>query len=439
VVIAEEVAPARLAAYRILSAVRKGEFADHAFEHLAGSLQDGDRRLTQEVAYGVLRLRGRLDHLLGRLVRGGIETLEPQVLDILRIGAYQLLELDRVPAYAAVSEAVETARRVGRGRAGGLINAVLRRLSRLDRPQRMFPGRAEDPSGHLVTWGSHPRWLVERWLARWPQDDVERLIAYDNTRPALYVSVAEPVDEAIRRLKEAGMTATAVERVPGSIQIDSGRLDDALAVVGAVVQDPAAASVVSYMAVERGEPATDLCAAPGGKAALLALRGHMVRAFDVSRPRLARLVDTRRRLGLEQLQVAVADATRPPLSVADTVLLDVPCTGTGTLGRHPDARWRVSRAGLGQLERLQREMLDAAAELVQVGGHLVYATCSLEPEENEEQVSGFLRRRPDFVAAPPPAGAVADALLDAEGWLRVTPQRHGMDGVYAARLRRRAS
>lgn len=438
-VIADEVAPARLAALRILSAVRKGEFADHAFERLAGSLQDADRRLAQEVAYGALRLRGRLDHLLGRLVTGGIESLEPPVLDILRVGAYQLLELDRVPDYAAVSEAVEIARRVGRGRASGLINAVLRRLSVLDRPERLFPSRTEDPTGHLVTWGSHPRWLLERWLARWPEDDVGRLIEYDNARPALYLSVSEPVDEAIRRLNEAGIAATGVELVPDSIRIDSGRLEDALGLVRSVVQDPAAASVLSYMALEPGQPVIDLCAAPGGKAASLALRGHVVWAFDVSRPRLARILDTRRRLGLEGLHVAAADATRPPLSVADAVLLDVPCTGTGTFARHPDARWRVSAGGLRQLERLQMRMLDAAAELVRVGGHLVYSTCSLEPEENEEQVNGFLRRRPDFVPAPPPAGAVADAMLDVEGWLRVTPQRHGMDGVYAARLRRRAS
>jgi 16S rRNA (cytosine967-C5)-methyltransferase len=215
-------------------------------------------------------------------------------------------------------------------------------------------------------------------------------------------------------------------------------LGDALGLVRCVVQDPAATAVVSYMAVEDGAAVADLCAAPGGKAALLALRGHVVRAFDVSRPRLARVLDTRRRLGLDQLQVAVADATRPTLSAAETVLLDVPCTGTGTLARHPDARWRTNPAGLRELQRLQMEMLDAAAELVRVGGHLVYATCSLEPEENEEQVNGFLRRRPDFEAAPPAAGAVADAMLDAEGWLRITPQRHRTDGVYAARLRRRA-
>ncbi len=181
----------------------------------------------------------------------------------------------------------------------------------------------------------------------------------------------------------------------------------------------------------------DLCAAPGGKAALLAMRGHEVRAFDVSRRRLSRVVENRGRLNLENMTVAVADALRPSVSSAPAVLLDVPCSGTGTLARNPDARWRLTPAGLTQLVGLQRAMLDAAAEIVAPGGRLVYATCSLEPEENELQVAAFMERRPDFELTAPPAGAVAEELLGEEGDLRISPQRHGMDGAYAARFRRR--
>lgn len=433
-----EIAPARVAALKVLSAVRRGAFADQAFDRVAGSLGDADRRLAQEMAYGALRLRGRLDHLLERLVDGGVDALHPVTLDVLRLGAYQLLQLDRVPAYAAVSEAVEAARRSGQRPATGLVNAVLRRLAREERPERLFPGRAEDAAGHLATWGSHPRWLIKRWLARWSEEDVARLVEYDNRPPPVCLSVAGDPGAALRALSERGIAAEPVGRVPGSIRIDAARLSDALASVRAIVQDPAAATVVAFTAPGPGDPVVDLCAAPGGKAASLALRGHPVLAFDASRRRLARLAETRDRLGLEELWPGVADATAVPLRGAAAVLLDVPCTGTGTLARHADARWRITPDGLSDLVALQRRMLEAAAEIVTVGGVLVYATCSLEPEENEGQVEWFLRRHPRFEREAPPRGVVAAEMLSEAGELRTLPQRDDMDGAYAARLRRTA-
>lgn len=386
----------------------------------------------------MLRLRGRLDHLIGELVEGGLGRLEPPVLDILRLGAYQLLELDRVPAYAAVSEAVEAARASGHARATGLVNAVLRRLERDERPQRFFPRPDEDPAGYLSTWGSHPRWLVDRWLERWPLTDVQALVEYGNRRPVTYLSVGVPAEKAKERLGASGGAAVPVHTVPGSIGLASGRVGEALRAVPSVVQDPAALSVVEYVAAEPGRPVIDMCAAPGGKAAVLAMRGFDVRAFDVSRLRLARVIENRERLGLENLTVAVADARKPPVRSAATVLLDVPCTGTGTLARNPDSRWRLTPAGLGALVEVQEAMLDAAAGLVAPGGLLVYATCSLELEENEGQVAAFLERHPGFAVESPPSGTVSDELLGEGGELRITPQRHGMDGAYAARLRRRS-
>lgn len=420
----------------MLRAVRQGAFADRAFERVAGSLGDADRRLAHELAYGVLRLRGRLDHVLDRLARGGAGRLEPDVLDILRLGAYQLLELDRVPAYAAVSDAVEAAKRErGRG-AASLVNAVLRKLSGSPWQAFAFPSPERDIAGYLATWGSHPRWLVERWLARWPPGEVERLVEYDNARPALHVTaVAEPA-EVMRRLEAAGVVAQPVSEVPASLGIDGGDLATALAAAPLVVQDPAAAAVVDYMALERACRVVDLCAAPGGKGLALAARGHEVVAVDVSRPRLLRLLENRTRLAERRLHVVLADARRPPIAAAPAVLLDAPCTGTGTLARHPDGRWRLRADNLVALVRLQGALLEAAAAIVEPGGLLVYATCSLEPEENEAQVKAFLDRHPEFESRPP-VGAVASELLGNDGALSVLPQRHGMDGAYAARLRRR--
>jgi 16S rRNA (cytosine967-C5)-methyltransferase len=425
-------------ALEVLRAVRRGAFADRAFERTADSLDEPDRRLAQELAYGVLRLQARLDHLLGQLVDGGLGRIEPDLLDTLRVGAYQLLELERVPAYAAVSEAVEAAKqRSGRG-AASLANAVLRRLGPESYASYSFPSFDDDPAGYLATWGSHPRWLLERWLGRWPADEVKRLTDYNNSRPAVYFTVAGHRDNAIESLRAAGIEAEPVRLSPSSVRIGTGRLARALEAVEAVVQDPAATAVVDYMALDPGTPVVDLCAAPGGKAVALAARGHEVWAFDVSRARLERLLENRERLGMSRLHAAVADSTRPPVASAPVVLLDAPCTGTGTLARHPDGRWRLGPGDLEKLVVLQKRLLDAAAGLVEPGGWLVYATCSLEPEENEGQVSDFLKRHADFESDRPVGAGVSEDLLGASGELQVLPQRHDMDGAYAARLRRRS-
>ncbi len=403
----------------------------------AGSLEEADRRLAQELAYGVLRLRGRLDHIVNSLVKGGLGSLDVEVLDALRLGAYQLLELDRVPAYAAVSEAVETAKRAGGKGAASLTNAVLRRLSRSSYNSFAFPALEGDPLAHLTSWGSHPRWLIERWLDRWPVDAVCRLVDYNNRRPAVYLTVASDPEKSIEQLRAIGIEASAADWVRSSLRVDSGALPRALETVAGVVQDPGAAAVVDYMALDPATDVVDLCAAPGGKASVLAARGHEVWAMDVARPRLTRLLENRARLGLPHLHVVQADGTRPPIGRANAVLLDVPCSGTGTLARHPDGRWRLRPADLEVLVDLQCRLLDAAADVVRPGGLLVYATCSLEREENEGQVEAFLSRRPEYDREACEETPVTPRLLDGNGDLRVLPQRDGMDGAYAARLRRR--
>ncbi|UCC73332.1 MAG: 16S rRNA (cytosine(967)-C(5))-methyltransferase RsmB [Gemmatimonadota bacterium] len=423
-------------ALEVLRAVRRGVLADRAFDRRADSLGGADRRLAQELAYGVLRLRGRLDHVLEPLVKGGIRRLDADVLDVLRLGAYQLLELDRVPAYAAVSDAVEAAKASAGTGAGALANAVLRRLDREGAASSPFPARDEDPTGYLTTWGSHPRWLVERWLERLSLEEVERLTEYDNARPAAYLSVVGAREVALKRLHDAGIEAEPVALCRGSIRMEPGEVARGLELVGGIVQDPGAATVVDFMALDPGSRVVDLCAAPGGKAALLAARGHEVFAFDVARARLVRVLENRSRLELSRLHVALADSTRPPLCGMPVILLDVPCTGTGTLARHPDGRWRLRTADLEAMVELQGRLLDAAAQALESSGLLVYSTCSLEPEENEEQVRAFLDRCEDFALEAPGAGAVAPELLD-EGTLRATPHNHGIDGAYAVRLRRR--
>jgi 16S rRNA (cytosine967-C5)-methyltransferase len=435
--VGEPVTPPRVAALETLRLVRRGELADRALERAAGRLESRDHAWVQELVYGAFRLRGRIDFMLAAEVRGGLESLEPDVLDVLRLGVYQLLEMGSVPPYAAVSQSVELARHAGAGRAAGLVNGVLQSVRRRGSSLR-FPDPERDPEGYLSSWGSHPRWLVERWVRQWGAREAAALVEANNRRPELFLRpLLHTAEEAVARLAEAGIEAEAVPFSPDSVRVlPPHGAREALAVLPAVVQDPAAALVASFAAVPADATVLDVCAAPGGKALDLAAGARYVAAADLSFGRLRRVRENVERVGLgERVGLVVADARQPPFRAADAVLLDAPCTGTGTFRRHPDGRWRISPAQLDELAELQREMLHAAAALVRPGGILAYSTCSLEPEENQDQVDWFLRQNPGFRRETAP-DVVDGALLDSQGALSVLPQRQGFDGSFAVRLRR---
>jgi len=402
----------------------------------AAGLDPRERAFAHELAYGTTRLRGRLDHLLARHVHRGLADLDPVVLEVLRLGAYQLLYLGGVPAYAAVSQSVDQARgRAGSGPAG-LVNAVLRKVADSGEALGLFPDFGHDPAGFLATWGSHPRWLVDRWLSRWEPAAVRSLVEANNAQPSLCLV---PLDlephEATSRLAAAGLEAEPVGEGTRCLRLGEGVTPAAAlaALPHSIAQDPAANLVVAYADVPTGMKVADLCAAPGGKALAVSNRPSYTLAVDRSEARLRMVREnvarTERALGL-----VVADARRPPLRDVDVVLLDAPCSGTGTLARRPDARWRLTPASIAELARLQREMLVAAADAVVAGGLLVYSTCTLEPEENEAQVEAFLAERHDFRIEV--TDAVPARYLDGRGRLVVTPQDGGFDGAFAARLRR---
>ncbi len=411
--------------------VRKGEFADRALAQSGAQLDSRDHAWVQELLYGTLRLRGRLDFILARFVRSGIESLEPAVLDILRLGAYQILEMGSVPAYAALSQMVDLAKESGVGRASGLVNGVLHAVHREGRDV-IFPKIEEDPVGHLSSWGSHPAWLIERWLERWGIDETVRLVDANNRRPDLYLRPVHP-DSAFGLLDEAEIGVERVGGFPDSLRLlDAADLSRALSIVPSVVQDPAAA-MVGRFAGAPGSTIIDLAAAPGGKTVDLAAAGARVLAADLSLGRMRRVRSNVERAGLaDQVAMVVADGRHPPFRQVEAVLLDAPCTGTGTLRRHVDARWRIGPNDLAALANLQRDLLNAAAGLVQKGGVLVYSTCSIEAEENRHQVEGFLQDHPEFVLDSSPEGVDKQMLVD--GMLNLLPQRWGVDGAFAARL-----
>jgi len=386
----------------------------------------------------VTRLRGRLDHLLAPHVRRGLGRLDRPVLEALRLGAYQILYTGSVPPYAAVSQSVDLVREAVGDGPTGLVNAVLRKLDAgSDAPER-FPDVRQDPLGYLESWGSHPRWLLERWLSRWDVEDVRALVELDNRVPTTSIVPLEiGPEEAVAVLASEGLGAEPVGEGTRCVRLAEGVSPSAaLEVVPcAIVQDPAANMVVQYADVPEGTKVADLCAAPGGKALAVADRPIYTLAADRSERRLLMVRDNARRTG-RPIALVVADARRPPLRGVDVVLLDAPCTGTGTLQRKPDARWRLEPAALTHLVTLQREMLDAAAALVPSGGLVVYSTCSLEREENEAQVEAFLGRHPQFAVEA--TEAVPPRYRDDQGRLVVTPQSTGFDGAFAARLRRAA-
>jgi len=430
------ITPPRTVALDVLRRVGRGELADHAFSQASRGLEPREQAWVQELTYGTLRLRGRIDYLLGKFVRAGLESLDQTVLDVLRLGAYQLTEMGSVPAYAAVSQSVELARSAGAARAAGLVNGVLQSFNR-DWRSAAFPGFDEDPLEHLVSWGSHPRWLVERWIARWGSLAARDLVEANNQRPQLFLTpIGVAIEDAVAALGDAGIVAEPVEFFPGSLWIvPPATPSDALAIVPGVIQDPAAASVVRFAAVPPGATAVDVSSAPGGKTAGLTENADYVAAADLSVSRLRRVRDNIERVGrMDRVGLVVADGRLPPFRPVDLVLLDAPCTGTGTFKRHPDGRWRITASDITALAKLQRELLAACAQIVQTGGVLVYSTCSLEPEENEEQVDRFLGSHPEFEVMAPPDDFVGTMVK--EKYLNVLPHLHGVDGAFAVRLKR---
>lgn len=433
------VTQARTIAADVLLDLRGGELLDPSFERRVLPVDARDRRWTQELLYGMLRRRAWIDALLVERVRGGLARLDPDVTDLLRLGAYQLLAMRSVPAYAAIAQTVElTKRRHGLG-ASKLVNAVLRRIDR-ERDQ-LVVAKPGDPVDALALEYSHPRWLVARWVARWGAAETELLLARNNSEAPTIVRPFGVVREQLEAMLEgADVHPTDAPLARDSLQLPHGV---ALTSLGAFrqglffVQDPASTLVTQYACVPSGSTVADLCAAPGGKSLELSRSASAVYAADRSAVRLQRMLANYRRLEPPNVFPLVADARAPAVRPVDVALADVPCTGTGTFRRHPDARWRLKASDLVAMAAMQRAILGAAAAVVRPGGLLVYSTCSLEPEENDAQIESFLAERPEWSLEPPPAGAVPPEVIDA-GRLRVLPQRHGVDGAFAARLRRAA-
>jgi 16S rRNA (cytosine967-C5)-methyltransferase len=423
---------ARRLAFQVLTDVDRGgaRLAQRLARPDVEALSPRDRGFLHELVLGTLRHRGWLDQAIAASVDRALSRVDPAVLTILRLGANQILRL-RVPDRAAVSESVELAREVS-PRATGLVNAVLRRLARQGAPPE--PDPQKDPIAWLTTVGSLPRWLAERWIARLGAETARARAAALLETPPVVFRVNPRTRDVQARLAQEGIVAEPLT-VPGSWRLREGSLAG-LAAEGVVYVQDQGSQMIAHLAAQPAGRVFDACAAPGGKSTLLADLGAetQVVAADLSAARVATMAGLVARWGASNVRTVVADARRPPLvGPVNAVLLDAPCSGLGTLGRHPDIRWRARAADLPGHARRQRELLEAVAPLVAGGGTLVYATCSLEPEENEEIVDPFLETHPEFTVASPPAWA--GSMRDGR-FLRTRPERDGGDGFFAAALLR---
>lgn len=424
----------RRAAFDVLAQVRAGQPFDAALDRAVRRLGDADRRLAHELAAGVLRGQSALDARLAPLVPRGWGSVAPELKEVLRLGAFQLTALDRVPAHAVVDTSVALAKEAVGIRAGGFVNAVLRRLTEeTEKTERTEGSRTAEG---MADAESHPLWLVKRWVARFGEDETAELLRWNNTRPRLVLQPArEGLEELARRWKAAGIPTEPAPYGAGLLT-DRTRPQELPGYgEGAfVVQDPAQALLAWYADLAPGTTLYDACAAPGGKAVGLGRAVARVLAGDASRARVRRLAGNLRRAGSGREHLVVADVRHPPVRPTGAVLVDAPCLGTGSFARHPDARWRVTPEALTSLAARQAELLAGAAGAVAPGGVLIYSTCSIEPEENQGQVERFLAHHPDFRREP--NDSFPTALISSEGDLMILPQRHHMDGAFAARLRR---
>lgn len=417
-----------------------------ATDHLAGGasgLADRDRRFFYEIVQGTLRWLRRLDHVIELASGRPTAALDVDLLAPLRIAVYQLLFLDRTPAYAAVNEAVREVRRRGLGRAAGLVNAVLRRIAKR-RTLAAWPVEAGDLAERLAVEASHPEFLVRRYLRRFgPEATVELLNANNTKRPLTFLCVA-PREEVARELEAGGATVLPTRLSPFGLVATAGDAlaSPALAAGRVYVQDDASQAAALVPPPRGGQRVLDGAAAPGGKtlALLTAEPDQRVVAADVSLARIERLAANLCRTDTGAAVLA-ADLRAAPLpAVFDRVVVDLPCSGTGTLSRHPELKWRLSEAEIERLARAGLELLEHAAELVCAGGIVCAVTCSIEPEENEEVVAAFTARRPEFVPVDLrreiwPSLA---ACVEATGRWRVRPTPEH-DGFTVQVLRRRRS
>jgi 16S rRNA (cytosine967-C5)-methyltransferase len=445
------VSPARKAAFQILMAVERGNAHSDDLLRCAGVnvLSTADRHLATALVLGVLRWQIRIDHALQALLKRPGAKLDAEIRIALRLGAFQILHMDRIPARAAIDESVEIAKQAGHRFAAGMVNAVLRNLA------AMRSSIPEEGAATLALSLSHPKWMVDRWVAQFGSEATRAICEHGQRQPATTIRVIEPGAEV--DLADAGIDFNETKLVCAARLVNSGDIASTAAFKeGRVrIQDEGSQLVAEIAAQGSAGPILDCCAAPGGKTLILAERNRTARilACESSEARMDQL-SKRVASFVGRVECRLGDVTElSEESEFDVVLADVPCSGTGTLGRNPEIRHRLQEGDLMRQAERQRRILAAALRAARPSGSVVYSTCSLEPEENEQVVAavlaensnarvGNLRER---LIALAKAGVLASTgaerlqgCITGEGFLRLMPDQFDTDGFFVALLEKRS-
>ncbi|MDR9415052.1 MAG: 16S rRNA (cytosine(967)-C(5))-methyltransferase RsmB [Gracilimonas sp.] len=410
---------------------------------LADELETRERAQVREYVQNILRKRSYLDFLIDEFSSVSVAEMKPGLKNILRLAIYDLLFMDSTPDYAAINEAVEIAKMKLGSKTGDLVNAIMRNLQR-DRDKLPKPA-FKDRNKLVATTFSHPEWMVARWRKRFGEREAFQLMQANNTRPHYYVRVnslrTKPENFELR-MEKMDVQYEVSNWLPYYYKVDSVQpfIEKGLLAKGICqVQDLAAGFAPTVLDPQPGEKVFDLCAAPGTKSIMMAdlmqAEGDIT-SVDISNERLQKLAESALSYGAENIKIRGGDVREVSIGLADAVLLDAPCTGTGVLSKRADLRWRRDEEGLKNAVILQEELLEEAANMVKRGGRLVYSTCSLEPEENMEQISKFLDRYDNFELEPLdiylPEEVLADDLLSYQTF----PHKHGCDGHFGVLLKR---
>jgi 16S rRNA (cytosine967-C5)-methyltransferase len=433
--------PARKLAVEAMRRIeQEGAFTDIVLSHLSedASLSQADKSLLNEIVRGTIKWKKRLDWIVQELFQ-----LKKKMPDRLRwllwIALYQIDHLDRVEDFAIVHQAVEQAKILLNPYWSKVVNGMLRNYLR-EKDKIEFPHKDRQPVQHLAVTTSHPDWLVERWIGQFGFDATLKLCQTNNETPPLCVRINPLKSSAALFESEMREDNVAFKEgmVDGFYVIEAGswaRLKKYIESGSISVQDESAALPVLLASPRPNDVVFDLCAAPGGKCTMLAERvgdQAYILAGDVNRRRTGLIKKNIMRLGLKSVSAVTADGLHFPAKRADIVILDVPCSGFGVLRRKPDLRWRRTLKDISDLAVLQEKLINAAARLVAPGGKLIYSTCTIMPEENEERMYDFLMSHPEFRLTQHHDNEVLKQFADTSGFIKTLPHLHKTDGIFAA-------
>ncbi len=443
--------PRQLALIALGDIYRRGAYTDIALDRvlIKSDLKNNDRALVCELVYGIVRRKRTLDSLIDRLATKKADRQPPALRIILHLGLYQLRYVDRVPDSAAVNTSVELAKENGLNKLSGVVNGLLRQYIRLANGGEDPLKLPADPLTSLAVKYSFPDWILEIWRENLELEAIEKLCQWFNKPPAIDLRVnilITSIETVEAALVKAGVTVSRVPHLPQTLRMVGG--------VGAIpklpgfnegwwtVQDSSAQLVSYLLDPQPGETVIDACAAPGGKTTHIAeIMGDKgtIWAVDRATKRLAKVEENARRLQLKSIQILSADSTSLSKfnNKADRVLVDAPCSGLGTLHRHPDIRWRQKPEQIEELVILQQKILDRSAAWVKPEGILVYATCTLNLRENERIIRSFLDYNPDWRIAMPDSNSPVAAFCDRHGMVKVWPHVRNMDGFFMVKLQKR--